>query len=88
MSNIVSVSVTNESVIENANSNLIYTFTRTGDLSSALSVNFSVGGTASSNDYTSSVNLISEPTKSWTKLLGTSSLDFAHALTTGTDGAI
>jgi hypothetical protein len=84
----VSVSVATASVIENAGSSLVYTFTRTGDLSSPLSVNIAVSGTTNSADYTSSVTLFSEPTKSWTKLLGSSSYDEAHALTTGLDGSI
>ena len=68
MSNIVSVSVVDAVVNESGSSNLTYTFTRTGDLSSSLTANFSVGGTASSSDFTSSVNLTPDPIKSWTKL--------------------
>jgi probable HAF family extracellular repeat protein len=41
------------SVTEDGATNLVYTFTRTGVTSNALTVNFSVGGTATfSNDYT------------------------------------
>ncbi|PSF35262.1 sodium:calcium exchanger [Aphanothece hegewaldii CCALA 016] len=42
------------SVTEDGTDNLIYTFTRTGNTTNALTVNFSVGGTATLNtDYTS-----------------------------------
>jgi Bacterial Ig domain/Calx-beta domain len=52
----VSVAVSPASVAEDGATNLVYTFTRTGATSGALTVNFSVGGTAnfgaSPNDYT------------------------------------
>ena len=52
----VSVAVSPGSVAEDGAANLVYTFTRTGDTSSAVTVNFSIGGTASfgssPNDYT------------------------------------
>src|SRR5258706_7619773 len=52
----VSVAVSPASVAEDGASNLVYTFTRNGVTSGALTVNFSVGGTAnfgvSPNDYT------------------------------------
>jgi hypothetical protein len=52
----VSVAVSPASVAEDGATNLVYTFTRTGVTSGALTVNFSVGGTAnfgaSPNDYT------------------------------------
>ncbi len=52
----VSVAVSPASVAEDGATNLTYTFTRNGVTSSALTVNFSVGGTAnfgaSPNDYT------------------------------------
>ncbi|ELS00016.1 FG-GAP repeat protein, partial [Gloeocapsa sp. PCC 73106] len=50
----VTLAVNPTSVTENGSSNLVYTFTRTGSTSSALSnVNFSVGGAATfNNDYT------------------------------------
>jgi hypothetical protein len=52
----VSVAVSPASVAEDGATNLVYTFTRTGVTGSALTVNFSVGGTAnfgaSPNDYT------------------------------------
>src|SRR6185503_11999389 len=49
----VTVAVSPASVPEDGASNLDYTFTRNGDISSALTVNFSIGGTASfsSGDY-------------------------------------
>ena len=49
----VTVAVSPSSVSENSGSDLVYTFTRTGAPSSALTVNFNVSGTASSStDYT------------------------------------
>ena len=49
----VSLAVTPAAVSEDGSANLIYTFARTGDTSSALSVNYSVGGTATNGiDYT------------------------------------
>ncbi len=52
----VSVAVSPASVAEDGAGNLVYTFTRTGVTSNALTVNFSVGGTASfgpsPDDYT------------------------------------
>jgi beta-glucanase (GH16 family) len=48
----VSLSVETEDVSEDGNANLIYTFTRTGDASAALTVNYTVGGTATiGTDY-------------------------------------
>ena len=52
----ISVAVSPGSVAEDGATNLVYTFTRSGDTSGGLTVNFSVGGTAtfgfSPNDYT------------------------------------
>ena len=52
----VSIAVSPASVAEDGATNLVYTFTRNGVTSGALTVNFSVGGTASfgasPNDYT------------------------------------
>jgi hypothetical protein len=52
----VSVAVSPAAVAEDGPTNLVYTFTRNGVTSGALTVNFSVGGTAnfgaSPNDYT------------------------------------
>ncbi|HKY42128.1 MAG TPA: Calx-beta domain-containing protein [Pyrinomonadaceae bacterium] len=42
----VSVAVAPSSVLEDGATNMVYTFTRTGIISNALTVNFSVGGTA------------------------------------------
>src|SRR6185295_472459 len=42
----VSVAVSPSSVLEDGATNMVYTFTRTGVISGALTVNFSVGGTA------------------------------------------
>jgi hypothetical protein len=50
----VSVAVSPSSVVEDGAANLVYTFTRTGFTANAVTVNFSVGGTASFTepDYT------------------------------------
>ena len=54
----VSITVSPASVAEDGATNLVYTFTRNGVTTSSLTVNFSVGGTAtfgaSPNDYTES----------------------------------
>src|SRR4029079_13802238 len=48
----VTVAVSPASVLEDGPDNLVYTFTREGPTTSALTVNFSVGGIASSTtDY-------------------------------------
>ena len=53
--NIVSLAVSPASVTEDGTSNLIYTFSRTGSLTSALTVNYTVGGTATfGTDYSQS----------------------------------
>jgi hypothetical protein len=52
---VVAVSVSPSSVLEDGTANLVYTFSRSGSTTSALTVNFSVGGTATYNtDYTQS----------------------------------
>ena len=48
----VSLSVAPASVQENGTANLVYTFTRTGATTNALTVNYSVAGTADNTDYT------------------------------------
>src|SRR5215213_10052952 len=49
----VSVTVSPSSVIEDGSGNLTYTFTRSGALTEALTVNFTAGGSASlASDYT------------------------------------
>jgi hypothetical protein len=50
----VSLAVSPSSVLEDGATNLVYTFTRTGSTANAMTVNFSVGGTASFTepDYT------------------------------------
>ena len=50
----VTVAVSPASVLEDGATNLVYTFTRTGSTANAMTVNFSVGGTASFTepDYT------------------------------------
>ncbi|MBD2597429.1 M10 family metallopeptidase C-terminal domain-containing protein [Nostoc spongiaeforme FACHB-130] len=48
----VTLALSSTSVTENGSSNLVYTFTRSGSTSNALTVNYSVGGTATfNNDY-------------------------------------
>jgi hypothetical protein len=76
MTAIVSVAVSPASVTENGTTNLTYTFTRTGDTSLALTVNIDLGGTATAADYVAtSLASASEPSKAWTKLLGSSGED-------------
>jgi Ca2+-binding RTX toxin-like protein len=60
--------------VEDGATNLVYTFTRTGVLSSALTVNFGVGGTATFNtDYTQSgAASFTPPTGSVTFAVGSS----------------
>ncbi|MFM6724891.1 MAG: Calx-beta domain-containing protein, partial [Dolichospermum sp.] len=49
----VSLAVSPSTVTEDGIANLVYTFTRTGAISNALTVNYAVGGTATfNNDYT------------------------------------
>lgn len=51
----VTLSISPSSVIENSVSPLVWTFTRDGDISNSLTVNYAVGGTAALNyDYTTS----------------------------------
>jgi Ca2+-binding RTX toxin-like protein len=48
----ITLEVNPSSVVEDGTTNLTYTFTRTGDLTNSLSVNYSIGGTASNGtDY-------------------------------------
>ena len=89
---VVSVSVKPQMVAETSTSRLVYTFTRTGDTSSALTVNVGMGGTATGGDYTSSPVLnagsSAQPTQAWTRLLGTESFDSAGTITLGLDGSV
>ena len=49
----ITLAVAPASVLENGTPNLVYTFTRTGATTSALTVNYSIGGTATNGtDYT------------------------------------
>jgi hypothetical protein len=82
----VSVSLTTAAVSESAASNLVYTFTRSGDVSKALTIDIGLSGTATAADYTG--NYTSNAGTPWTKLFGSSGNDFANALTTGLDGSI
>ena len=47
----VTLAVSQASVAEDGASNIIYTFARTGSAANALTVNYSIGGTADSSDY-------------------------------------
>jgi Ca2+-binding RTX toxin-like protein len=49
---VISVAVSPIEVREDQTPNLVYTFTRTGILATALTVQYSIGGTAIANDYT------------------------------------
>ena len=84
----VTVAVSPATVVESDASNLTYTFSRSGDTSSALTVDISLSGTATAADYTSNISLASEPVKAWTKQLGSSGNSLAYALTSGLDGSI
>lgn len=65
------------STSEDGSANLVYTFTRTGDIASAGTVNFAVGGTASfGTDYTQ--------TGATSFTAGTGSITFAAGATTAT----
>jgi Ca2+-binding RTX toxin-like protein len=48
----ITLAVAPASVLENGTTNLVYTFTRTGPTTNALTVNYSIAGTAIANDYT------------------------------------
>jgi len=48
----VTLAVSPASVAEDGTTNLLYTFTRTGSITNSLTVNYSIGGTADSSDYT------------------------------------
>ena len=48
----ITLAVPPTSVIEDGTTNLVYTFTRTGATTSALTVNYSITGTADATDYT------------------------------------
>ena len=53
MQPVITVSVSPESVAEDGGANLVYTFTRSGDVSGAATVNFRVTGSAQfDSDYT------------------------------------
>ncbi|GFE69935.1 choice-of-anchor Q domain-containing protein [Chroococcus sp. FPU101] len=52
VANTVNLTVSPSTVIEDGIDNLIYTFTRTGSLTDALTVNFNLAGSAASDDYT------------------------------------
>jgi Ca2+-binding RTX toxin-like protein len=48
----ITLAVAPTSVTEDGTTNLVYTFTRTGATTSALTVNYSIAGTANATDYT------------------------------------
>jgi|688.fasta_scaffold28952_3 Ca2+-binding RTX toxin-like protein len=55
----ITLAVAPASVLENGTPNLVYTFTRTGPTSNALTVNYSIGGTATNGtDYTTIVTSV------------------------------
>ncbi|WP_016951078.1 Calx-beta domain-containing protein [Anabaena sp. PCC 7108] len=49
---VITLAVSPPSVTEDGTANLIYTFTRTGSTTNALSVNYGINGTANGSDYT------------------------------------
>ncbi len=74
---LITFNVSPASVTEDGTTNLVYTFTRTGNITNALTVNFGVGGTATlGNDYTQS------GATSFTSTLG--SVAFGAGVTTTT----
>ncbi|MFM6550077.1 MAG: Calx-beta domain-containing protein, partial [Microcystis panniformis] len=48
----ITLAVSPSSVTEDGTTNLVYTFTRTGSTTNALTVNYSITGTANTSDYT------------------------------------
>jgi hypothetical protein len=52
VNNFLTLVVSANSVTEDGPTNLVYTFTRTGDIANALTVNYSIAGTADATDYT------------------------------------
>ena len=48
----ITLAVSPASVLENGTTNLVYTFTRTGPTTNALTVNYGITGTADATDYT------------------------------------
>jgi len=48
----ITLAVSPASVLENGTTNLVYTFTRTGPTTNALTVNYGITGTANATDYT------------------------------------
>ncbi|MFM6348748.1 MAG: hypothetical protein ACKPFK_26940, partial [Dolichospermum sp.] len=48
----ITLAVSPSSVTEDGTGNLVYTFTRTGATTNALTVNYSIAGTADATDYT------------------------------------
>jgi Subtilase family/Calx-beta domain len=60
LATVISLALTPISVSEDGTTNLVYTFTRTGDTTNALTANYKVGGTATFNtDYTQTGGQIS-----------------------------
>ncbi|QYX34214.1 M10 family metallopeptidase C-terminal domain-containing protein [Sphaerospermopsis torques-reginae ITEP-024] len=49
---IITLAVSPDTVTEDGTANLVYTFTRTDDITNALTVNYNIAGTAASTDYT------------------------------------
>ena len=67
------------SVTEGDAAQLIYTFTRTGDIDGALTVNIGMGGTATAADY------VMAP---WTQLIGGAGDESVKSVSTAADGAV
>ena len=86
----VNVTVAPAQVLEGDQTDLVYTFTRSGDTSGALTVNLGVGGTATADDYTPNLALSASglPTVQWTRLAGGAGDDIGWSVATGADGSV
>ena len=74
----ISLALSPVSVQENGTSNLVYTFTRTGNTTGELTVNFAVGGTAiSADDYRANLVGVGQFTLTTTNGVATGTVKFA-----------
>ena len=80
----VNVTVSADTVAEGNAANLVYTFTRSGDIDRALTVNIGMGGTATAEDYASNGPLA----KSWSRLGGGSGGDYLYSIAATADGGL
>lgn len=80
----VNVTVSADTVAEGDAANLVYTFTRSGDIDRALTVNIRMGGTATAEDYASNGPLA----KSWSRLVGGSGGDYLYSIAATADGGL